>query len=191
VFWFLLQLESVSLSATYLQVFCLLVKSTRRPLALVFATYTEPAELAMSLRRIAQEYESLQSDPPLGVGSAGPIEADDLLQWVGHITGPPGTPYEHRNFPLAIIFPEEYPVSPFHLAFTTDPPFHPNVSEEGEVWLAELDEIYWIPAFTVSKILVCLQALLSDPDLEDGVLNYEAATLYLTNREGFIEKASQ
>lgn len=124
------------------------------------------------------------------MGSASPTRARGLLQWVGHIVGPPDSPYQQRVFYIAIVFPENYPLMPFQLSFTT-PLFHPNVSDEGNVYLAELQTKHWSPVLTVRTILVCLQALLSDPDLSQGVLNSEAATLYATNRDAFMVKASR
>lgn len=134
-----------------------------------------------------KEYESTR-DNPLATGAAGPTGAGDPRQWVGYITGPANTPYEQRNFSFATKFPDEYPRCPFQLTFTT-PLFYPNVSEEGEVRLADLDRKHWSLALTVRTVLLSLQALLSDPDLSEGVLNPEAATLYITNQIEYIKKA--
>lgn len=129
--------------------------------------------LTMALTRIAREAVHLQRDP-LEIGFAGPAKNDNPLQWDGHITGPPNTPYEQENFFFTIVFPEEYPRKPFKLTFTT-PISHPNISEEGEVQLAELDDKFWSPVFTVRSILICLQALLSDPELDSGGSDSETA----------------
>jgi len=133
----------------------------------------------MALARIAQEHADLQRDP-LETCSAGPARSDNLRQWVGHVTGPPDTPYEHKNLPIAIVFPENYPFTPFQITFTA-PLSHPNVSKEGEVRLAELGEKNWSPALTVRSILICLQALLSDPYPLEGVINSEAARVFPTS----------
>jgi ubiquitin-protein ligase len=133
----------------------------------------------MALARIAQEHADLQRDP-LETCSAGPAGSDNLRRWVGHVTGPPDTPYEHKNLPIAIVFPENYPFKPFQITFTA-PLSHPNVSEEGEVRLAELEDNNWSPVLTVRSILICLQALLSDPYPLKGVMNSEAARVCSTN----------
>lgn len=125
----------------------------------------------MALIRIAKEHTNLQRDP-LETCSAGPAELDNPRRWIGHITGPPGTPYEQKTLPIAITFPEDYPMKPFQLAFTT-PVSHPNVSEHGEVRLDELEEKHWSPVFTVRSILLCLQALLSSPESSQGAMNIE------------------
>ncbi|KAF1835697.1 UBC-like protein [Decorospora gaudefroyi] len=134
----------------------------------------------MALTRIAKEHADLQRDP-LKTCSAGPAGASNPRQWVGHITGPSDTAYEQRDFSIAIAFPQDYPMKPFQLTFTT-PLSHPNISEEGEVRLVELEEKHWSPVFTVRSILICLQALLANPDPSNGVLNSKATRTYLTNQ---------
>lgn len=134
----------------------------------------------MALTRIAKEHADLQRNP-LENCSAGPTEAGSPRQWVGHITGPSDTPYEQREFSLAIVFPEDYPMKPFQLTFTT-PISHPNISEEREVRLAELEEKHWSPVLTVRSILICVQALLANPDPSNGVLNSKATREHLTNQ---------
>ncbi|KAJ4376344.1 hypothetical protein N0V83_001627 [Neocucurbitaria cava] len=134
----------------------------------------------MALTRIAQEHANLQRDP-LETCSAGPADAGNPRQWVGHITGPSDTLYEQRDFSIAIVFPQDYPMKPFQLTLTT-PLSHPNISDEGQVRLAELEEKHWSPVFTVRSILVCLQALLANPDPSNGVLNSKAARVDFTNQ---------
>jgi ubiquitin-conjugating enzyme E2 D/E len=142
----------------------------------------------MALKRITRELADLQRNPPKTY-YAGSVEACNLQQWVGHIYGPPDTPYEQRDFSVAIVFPENYPRIAFQLTSKT-PVFHPNVSEEGDVRLAELEGKDWTPALTVRSILLCLQALLSDPHPLKGVSNSEAARVCLTNKEEFKKKTS-
>jgi ubiquitin-protein ligase len=127
----------------------------------------------MALARIAREHVNLQRDP-LEACSVGPAKTDDSRWWVGHITGPPDTPYEQRNLSIAIVFPEDYPMKPFQLTFTT-PLSHPSVSGEGEVRLPELEEKHWSPVLTVRSILICVQALLSNQDPPKRVTHSEAA----------------
>ncbi|KAH9882610.1 hypothetical protein J1614_000846 [Plenodomus biglobosus] len=133
----------------------------------------------MALRRIAQEHADLQRDP-LETCSASPAGTDNPLQWIGYITGPPDTPYEQKRFSIAIAFSEDDPMKPFRLTFTT-PLSHPNISDEGEVWLAELEEKHWSPVLTVRSILLCLQVLLSNPKPYQHVMNSKAARVHLKN----------
>ena len=116
----------------------------------------------MALKRIAQELTILQRDP-IDTLSAGPAETGNPLEWVGYITGLPDTPFERAKFAFAIAFPENYPIKPFRLSFTT-PISRPNVSEEGVVLMPELGE-EWSSVQTVRTVLICLQVLLMEPDL--------------------------
>ncbi|KAG9564307.1 ubiquitin-conjugating enzyme E2, partial [Aureobasidium melanogenum] len=144
----------------------------------------------MSLKRIAQEYTNLQSDP-LEACSAAPANDDNLQQWNAMITGPEDTPYAQGTFRVNIHFPDNYPRSAPHVNFSTLT-FHPNISVQGEVRLAELEELQWSPAFTIRTVLISLQAMLSDPNISGGcVLNEEAAKLYLEDHSVFKEKARQ
>lgn len=75
-------------------------------------------------------------------------------------------------------------------ATCTTPVFHPNVSPQGEVGLAELRPNQWSQVFTIRTVLVCLQAMLAGPDLgEECVLNEEAARMFGEDAEGFGERA--
>ena len=144
----------------------------------------------MTQKRIIKEIANLKSDP-LEIGSAGPANENDLLHWVARIDGPPDTPYAQGTFSVAIDLSNNYPHNAPHLTFTT-PIFHPNVSAEGEVRLAEMEKDQWCPALTVRTVLISLQAMLSDPNpLADCILNHEAAILYLEDRKRFEETAHE
>ncbi|KAJ8112733.1 hypothetical protein OPT61_g4964 [Boeremia exigua] len=114
----------------------------------------------MALRRLAQEHANIRRDP-LPTCSAGPASTGNPLHWDGYITGPPDTRYAQEKFFVTIVFPEEYPMKPFQLFFTTSLS-HPSVNEDGLVRLPELEEKHWSPAQTVRSILMCLQVMLSD-----------------------------
>jgi ubiquitin-conjugating enzyme E2 D/E len=139
-------------------------------------------------RRINKELTNLLYDP-LESCSAAPSSDENILHWIGLITGPPNTPYEGGTFHLIIEYPELYPRRPPRLAFTT-PVFHPNVSSQGEVGLGELHPAQWSSAFTARTMLVSLQAMLSDPiAFSECVLDEEAAKLYFEDLGRFEEKA--
>jgi ubiquitin-protein ligase len=112
-----------------------------------------------------------------------------MFHWTGTISGPSNTPYCDGTFHISIRLPEIYPREIPQLAFTT-PIFHPNVSSQGNLQLADLERSQWSPVCTIRTLLISLQALLSDPNLADGcVLNDDAAKMYLEDREGFDERA--
>lgn len=128
---------------------------------------------------------------PLEDCTALPIVASDLENWSGHITGPPGTPYAQRTLAFEMVFPDAYPLQPMAIAFVSPIPFHPNISSEtGVVQMRELNWSNWSPVLTVPNVLICLQALLSDPELEFGVVNEEAKRLYVEDRGEFERRAS-
>lgn len=144
--------------------------------------------VAESRKRISKEHRVLQNEP-LETCSAKPSSDENLHHWTGTITGPPNTPYAGGVFHLDITFPENYPRAGWQVTMTT-PIFHPNVSEQGETRLAELDERQWCPAFTIQTLLISLQAMLSDPNpLDECVVNLEAAGLYVEDRELFEQTA--
>ncbi|THX12159.1 UBC-like protein [Aureobasidium pullulans] len=142
----------------------------------------------MTTKRITQEFLKFQREPLEGC-SANPVNQDDLHHWVATITGPSGSPYAGIVFTINVRYPDDYPHNALRIMFST-PIFHPNVSPQGDVQLAELERSQWSPAFTIQTVLVSLQAMLSDPNLEEGcVLNDSAARLYLEDLAGFEQKA--
>jgi ubiquitin-protein ligase len=144
----------------------------------------------MTLRRIAKERANLQTDSLEPCFSIS-ISSENLLHWTATMTGPPCSPYAAATFHLQIFLPETYPLIAPRITFTT-PIFHPNISSTGELRMAELEKEQWCPAFTVRTLLISVQALLSDPNLEEGcILNEEAASLYLRDVDAFEVKACQ
>lgn len=144
----------------------------------------------MTTKRIAAEFVNLRRDSA-ETGLVCPIDDDDQLHWIAQIRGPRESPYSHRIFDISITFKENYPRGPPRITFMT-PLFHPNVSPQGEIRLAEFEQSQWSPAITIRTILISLQATLSDPNpLESCILNDEAAALYLRDKEEFARRAGQ
>ncbi|KAG9532201.1 hypothetical protein KCU93_g1123, partial [Aureobasidium melanogenum] len=144
----------------------------------------------MNFKRIASELADLHRDPA-ETGLMRPIDTDDTLDWVARVSGPQGSPYARGIFDISITFEDDHPRGPPRIAFLT-PLFHPNVSEKGEIRLAELDKTQWSPAITIRTLLISLQAMLSDPNpLESCILNEEAAALYLQDTAEFGKRARQ
>ncbi len=143
-----------------------------------------------SNRRLTKEHVDLLADPlDTSVGTLGPVAENDLHHWHGTIFGPADTPYEGLAFDVTIDGLQDYPQQPPILSLAT-PIFHPNVSVDGEIHMAELEFEEWCPALPFRSILVCLQAMLSDPQWGEGrVLNAEAAELYDKDRRAFDLRA--
>ena len=99
--------------------------------------------------------------------SAGPIN-DNIFEWEAVILGPLGTPYEGGVFKLNISIPTNYPFKPPIVHFTTKI-YHPNINSSGSICL-DILKTQWSPALTISKILLSICSLLSDPNPNDPLV---------------------
>jgi ubiquitin-conjugating enzyme E2 D len=138
----------------------------------------------MALRRINKELTDLQKDPPSNC-SAGP-EGDDMFKWEGCILGPGDSPYQGGVFNLRIQFPVDYPFKPPHVQFTTKI-YHPNINAAGLICLDILKQ-QWSPALTISKVLLSITSLLTDPNPDDPFVP-DIANQYKQNRAKYEEEA--
>ncbi|EER08274.1 ubiquitin-conjugating enzyme E2-17 kDa, putative [Perkinsus marinus ATCC 50983] len=140
----------------------------------------------MALRRINKELEELSRDPPANC-SAGPI-GDDMFHWQATIMGPKDSPYEGGVFFLNITFPSDYPFKPPKCHFTTKI-YHCNISANGSICLDILKD-QWSPALTISKVLLSISSLLTDPNPDDPFVP-EIAHMLKTNRAKHDEIARE
>mmetsp|Transcript_30109 Transcript_30109/g.44622 ORF Transcript_30109/g.44622 Transcript_30109/m.44622 type:complete len:148 (+) Transcript_30109:140-583(+) len=138
----------------------------------------------MALKRLNKELKDLAVDPPPNC-SAGPV-GDDLFRWTATILGPSQSPYNGGIFFLNIVFPPEYPFKPPRVSFTTKI-FHPNINDKGGICLDILKD-NWSPALTISKVLLSVCSLLTDPNPDDPLVP-DIATLYKTDRVKYNQKA--
>ncbi|XP_064640709.1 uncharacterized protein LOC135495754 [Lineus longissimus] len=131
-------------------------------------------------RRLRSELKALKSDPPEGI-QATPLDRH-CCHWQASITGPQGSPYEGGMFYLYLQIPHSYPMRPPLVRFITKI-FHPNISRHGDVGL---DSIHhnWSLALTISKILISVQSLLTDPYCH-VCMEPNIGRLYVTNRKEF------
>jgi len=121
---------------------------------------------AMALKRIQRELQELGRDPPANC-SAGPV-GDDLFHWQATIMGPEESPYTGGVFFLDIHFPADYPFKPPKVSFTTRI-YHCNINSNGGICLDILKD-QWSPALTISKVLLSVCSLLTDPNPEDPLV---------------------
>ena len=140
----------------------------------------------MALRRLTKELHEMESEPPLNC-SAGPY-GDDLFHWKGSIIGPADSPYDAGVFFLDITFSQDYPFKPPKVKFTTKI-YHCNVSDKGGICMDILKD-NWSPALTISKVLISLCSLLTDPNPNDP-LQPNIAKQYKTNRQAHDQTARQ
>ena len=139
----------------------------------------------MASKRIKNELKELQRDPP-STCSAGP-EGDNLYKWRGVIIGPPDSPYAGGIFNLSIEFPEDYPFRAPHVRFLTKV-YHPNINSHGAICLDILKD-KWSPALSISKVLLSIESLLTDPNPDDPFMP-EIANLLKSNPEKYKEQAT-
>jgi|TARA_B100001287_G_C22613072_1_gene496131 ubiquitin-conjugating enzyme E2 D/E len=137
-----------------------------------------------TIKRIQKELEEIQNDPPANC-SAGPV-GDDIFHWQATIIGPEDSPYHQGVFTINIHFPADYPFKPPKCQFVTRI-FHPNINEQGGICLDILKE-NWSPALTISKLLLSICSLLTDPNPDDPLV-IEIANLYKNDRKKYNERA--
>ncbi|KAL6195295.1 hypothetical protein ACLB2K_030915 [Fragaria x ananassa] len=138
----------------------------------------------MASKRILKELKDLQKDPPTSC-SAGPV-AEDMFHWQATIMGPADSPYAGGVFLVSIHFPPDYPFKPPKVAFRTKV-FHPNINSNGSICLDILKE-QWSPALTISKVLLSICSLLTDPNPDDPLVP-EIAHMYKTDRAKYESTA--
>ncbi len=101
----------------------------------------------------------MKNEPLEGV-SAKPIDRN-YLYWCASIQGPANSPYEGGIFFLHMQIPHDYPLRAPEVRFITRI-FHPNVSRHGDIGLDCLRHC-WSPVLTITKLLISIQSLLTDP----------------------------
>ena len=138
------------------------------------------------MKRIIKELKDLENDPPTNC-SAGPIN-DDIFNWEATIIGPSDTPYEEGVFFLKICLPTDYPFKPPKVNFCTKI-YHCNVNSNGSICLDILKD-QWSPSLTISKVLLSITSLLSDPNSDDP-LTPEIAKLYKKDKVKHDQRAKE
>jgi ubiquitin-conjugating enzyme E2 D/E len=139
----------------------------------------------MAAKRLQKELADIRKDPPQTC-SAGPVNDDDLFNWQAAIIGPAESPYAGGVFFLDIHFPNDYPFKPPKVIFRTKV-YHPNINRNGSICLDILRD-QWSPILTISKVLLSISSLLTDPNPDDP-LDAEIAQQYKNNRQKFNETA--
>lgn len=135
-------------------------------------------------KRLQKELKNIKTSPPSHC-TAGPVN-DDIYRWSGTIFGPEGTPYNGGMFNVDIIFPSEYPLKPPKIKFTTKI-YHPNIDENGNICLDILKQT-WSPALSITKVLLSITSLLSEPNADDPLCP-DIAELYNKNRSEYNNNA--
>ena len=89
--------------------------------------------------------------------------------------GPEDSPYVGGVFFLNIDFPADYPFKPPRVRFVTRI-YHCNINSHGGICLDILKD-QWSPALTISKVLLSICSLLTDPNPDDPLVPEIATVL--------------
>lgn len=120
-------------------------------------------------RRLRGDVRSIYLEASEGI-DAVPLDSQET-HWQASIIGPSGSPYEGGKFFLYITIPYSYPMLPPRVRFLTKI-VHPNVSRHGDVGI-DIIQHNWSLAITISKLLLSVQSLLTDPFTQVSILrNY-------------------
>ncbi len=138
----------------------------------------------MALKRIQIEYNEIIKECS-EIYTATPLN-DNLFNWEAKIFGLEDSPYKGGIFYLDIHFPKDYPFKPPKINFTTRI-YHPNINANGGICLDILKD-QWSPALTISKVLLSICSLLTDPNPDDPLVP-EIALIYNNDYQQFLEKA--
>lgn len=104
------------------------------------------------------------------------------------IAGPEKTPFEGGVFRLEMFLPEEYPMKPPKVRFLTKI-YHPNIDKIGRICLDILKD-KWSPALQINTVLLSIQALISNPNLDDP-LDEEVAKVWRNDHHKALEIAKE
>ena len=140
-----------------------------------------------TIKRINADLNEILKNPPANC-SAGPIDENNIYEWQATIMGPRDSPYQDGIFYLSIIFPSEYPFKPPIVKFITKI-YHCNINSKGSICLDILKN-EWSPALTISKLLLSICSLMTDPNPDDPLVT-EIADLYTNNRTLHDRKARE
>eukprot|EP00057_Strongylocentrotus_purpuratus_P001945 XP_003723534.1 PREDICTED: ubiquitin-conjugating enzyme E2 D3 isoform X2 [Strongylocentrotus purpuratus] len=136
-------------------------------------------------KRIAEELKSWQKPP--NNCSAGPV-GDDMTHWQGTIMGPDDSPYKGGVFFLSIKLPEDYPIMPPKVVFTTKV-YHPNIHRSGKICLDILIS-EWSPTVTIAQVFEAICLMLTDPNLDDPLVP-DIARIYKNDKDFFNDQAKE
>ena len=149
----------------------------------------------MATRRLMGEYKQITTNPPEGM-TAGPINEENMFEWECVIVGASETLYEGGCFHAILSFPQDYPLNPPIMRFTTEL-WHPNIYKDGKVCISILhapgEDAYgyersderWSPVHSVEKILLSVMSMLAEPN-DESPANVDAAKMWRDDRDQFI-----
>jgi len=138
-------------------------------------------------KRVGKELDDLQKHGNTEHFVAAPVN-NQLGTWACAISGPDGCPFERKWYALRVDFSEDYPFKPPRVRFVSSM-YHPNINGNGGICLDILKD-QWSPALTISKVLMSLRSLLSDPNCDDP-LNPYVAQLARSQPQDYARRAAE
>jgi len=151
-----------------------------------------------SSKLLQNQFKKIQSDPVEGI--AVELNNDNLFEWRVFIEGPKDTFYEGGIFQLLMKFPNDYPMSPPVVQFTSEF-WHPNVYADGKVCISilhppghdemsgELPGERWLPTQTVTTILLSIISLLSAPNISSPA-NVDSSVEWRKEKENYRKRVA-
>eukprot|EP01084_Bolivina_argentea_P187676 323216_1 len=125
----------------------------------------------MALRRITKELDHFErtqrSQNVYELIHVEPI-GDDLYHFSGYILVTNNCPFMNGKYLLDIKYPQNYPFKPPKVRHITKI-YHCDINDKGGNMLDILKD-NWSPALTISKVLISLCSLLTDPNPDDPIV---------------------
>jgi ubiquitin-conjugating enzyme E2 D/E len=139
-----------------------------------------------NVRRLKKEFEEIKKNDNYYI-SAGPV-GENIYEWEGFILGPKDTPYEGGLFKIEIHIPLQYPFQSPNFIFATKI-YHPNINSSGQICMDILKQ-QWNPSLSISKVLLSICSLLSNPNPDDPLVP-DIAYEYIHNNENYKRVARE
>lgn len=141
----------------------------------------------MACKRLMNELQQHRKDPNYFYSLCS---RDNIFEWDFTIIGPPDSLYEYGIFKGTILFPNNYPISPPQVKFSSNM-YHPNIYGDGKLCISILHEGVdqfgyedkserWNPSHGIDSIMLSILTLLSEPNFESPA-NVNISKLYRTN----------
>lgn len=164
-----------------------------------FKFVKEPSNNPIARKRLFKELEAINQSENVPF-TAGLVDDDDPYNWQLSIEGPADTIYDGYHFLATLRFPEDYPMQPPKMTFTTRM-YHPNIFSSGDVCISILNspgpsyssenesikDDGWKPSLGAKEIVLSVLSLLTDPN-HSSPANHEASQEYQNNYVAYKKK---